>query len=206
MKKLILMLAATVLLAAPAMADMTASLGTYHSLFNHNTIGGGHFDVTRSGSLAEWAAAGVPANFSTFCVENITFSPGTTYYATIDDTVQWGAVPPTTLTSQTKNLYAGYLSGSSLYADDGGLQMAIWYFEGVTGYDNPDYYTSRDALIDLADTYVPGAENVRVLNLWTGGPYQGDVQSQLVQVPAPAAIGLGVLGLALVGWLKRRAG
>jgi hypothetical protein len=50
-----------------------------------------------------------------------------------------------------------------------------------------------------------------VLNLWTLN-YSSDrlrweavdVQSQLIKVPAPAAVLLGVVGLALVGWARKR--
>lgn len=40
---------------------------------------------------------------------------------------------------------------------------------------------------------------------WNGGYYYGDKQTQLVVwIPVPAAAMLGVIGLGLVGWVKRR--
>ena len=64
------------------------------------------------------------------------------------------------------------------------------------------------ALVSLAqDQYASG---VYALNVWMGGVWNGemlkpvDVQSQLIQIPAPAGVLLVTLGLGLVGWVKKR--
>jgi len=107
-----------------------------------------------------------------------------------------------------------YTPGDNRKAAAGALQRLIWNIEGEgggLGVGNSWYdITLTQAQVDLIDAWNDayatsrwsGIGNVRVLQTnSTGG---GLAQDQLYLVPAPAAIGLGMLGLGLIGWYMRR--
>jgi hypothetical protein len=232
MKKVILTFAAMVLLAAPALADMTVKI-TW--LDGYYTSPGGEFTLTPSGIPS--VPNGVP--FQTFCVEtNEYINIGGTYYVNVntaavlgDGGKKAGGNPLTgglgdPLDARTAYLYTqfragtlagyNYTAGAGRAASAGALQNAIWVIEQETGKVlETDQARAFKAAADAATA--PGGEwyakygadgigDVRVLNLYSDSTRTGLCQDQLVLVPAPAAIGLGMLGLALVGWLKRRVG
>lgn len=222
-----MMLAGLVVIAttAAAHAGMTAKLS---SGFNR----GGAFSVTRSGDMAEWANKGIMDDFRSFCVEDVTFRPGTWYDVTIEDRVYNGAVGLNTLEDMTKNLFAMYhydygIVGKSSIGNSNdknrAMQAIFWDLEQVhSGASGSLYSVNYNKLGSTSKTYYDdfvtfaqnnthaGADNVLVMNLWKN---QNDAQSQLVvgdfgvpptPIPAPGSVLLGAMGLGLVNYMKRR--
>lgn len=104
-------------------------------------------------------------------------------------------------------------------ADD--LQMLIWWLENEVNpagpaysYDNYDPLNQALAQQNLSPKayqwYLQAINagwtdlgNVRVMNLWN--PSTGEsMQSQLMMIPAPGAVGLALLGIATAAWIRRR--
>jgi hypothetical protein len=109
-------------------------------------------------------------------------------------------------------LYSAWLDGTITNDTPNAnkVQKTIWAIENEVGY------TADVALLAQATTAVSaggswftkwGADSIgdiRVLNLWTNSSHTGNAQDELVRIPAPAAVLLGVVGLALVGWARKR--
>jgi hypothetical protein len=240
MKKAIMMFAAMILLAAPALADYSGGRVYYNRIDGYYAGSGGEFTLRSDGgpglllSNAAYDAKargqdGNAESFQTFCVETAEYvaQPMDIMVSTMfinEDTgvvtdpgshaIKGGKTYGDNLDSKTAYLYtqfakgvlSSYNYGAGRSTSAGELQEAIWAIEGEIGSADGQAAT----WITEAETAAwSGIGDVRILNTWTPG-HVGDLaykqQDQLYLVPAPAAIGLGVLGLALVGWLKRRVG
>ncbi len=114
-------------------------------------------------------------------------------------------------------LLTTYAYGGSRSSDAGALQDAMWYIEGeissisgdaVTFYNEAVEATEIGTLYDgsATDGLVTwtGLGNVRVLNMWGDTARTQFKQDLMVLVPMPGAALLGVIGLAGIGWIKRR--
>ena len=204
------MFAACLAIVSPAMAVPTI------------TIGGGPYQAGSGGEFTINVTSGeIPGNpvgssFQSFCIETDEFiSFGNTYYVEISaNAIQGGSggPEPDPLDPKTAWLYNEFLNGTLAgYFDNplgrqnsaGHLQRAIWFIEQETLAPSPG---------SLADDFVKLANasgwsdigNIRVMNLYKNSVCTQYAQDQLVRIPAPGAILLGSIGVAFVGWLRKR--
>jgi hypothetical protein len=163
-----------------------------------------------------------PATFETFCVEkNEYIAFDTEYFVTVSTATVHGGIgggDPDPIDARTAYLYEQFVTGNLADYDYGvgavraasadALQHVIWYIEqeedkSWTDGDNSlmdRYY--QNALMNAG----PTIGNVRVLNLWgDAGMVASPAQDQLVLTPEPSVTVLGILGLGLLVWNRRRA-
>jgi hypothetical protein len=247
MKKLILMFAATLLLAAPALADYSGGTMYWDREADYYAGRGGEFTLSKDGTPqyldnSAYAAVarardGDPTSFQTFCVETGEFvsqpmnvNVSTTYAGGAEgwSHAVMGGTPPLgdNLETKTAYLYTQFATGLlSNYAytapvngltraqTAGALQRVIWSLEGEGGDDFTQQYMGvslGSGQVSLANAWLQEASNagwtgigdVRVLNMST--VTGGLAQDQLYLVPAPGAVVLALMGLGLVGWVRKR--
>lgn len=205
--------------AGPARVQM--GLGSYR-LGN-----GGEFTYTRvSGDFLPGAQSGI-----SFCVElDETFNPGGQYYTRISNSADNGGLggpDPDPLDPRTASVFKQWFTEANpTNTLAGTYQLAIWWLEEEIIFDVADNrweptgsnsslgggafnaisWATVDALI--LSVGVGDLSGVAIMQLWdnwsSGGGYSGARQDQIILVPLPGAALLGVLGLSIAGWMKRR--
>jgi hypothetical protein len=172
-----------------------------------------------------------PFRFETFCIEySELFTPGHLYYAELNTGSVYGGsgggdgtFDP--LDERTAYIYSKFVTGTlDNYAYDSGrrlsadaLQDVIWYLEneitvGGNSYDplnpiNPwDVGTLRHGFLQdaLDHAEVGNFYGVMVVNVWRDAAHSVPKQDQLVMIPAPGAMLLGVIGLGAIIRLRRQ--
>lgn len=228
--KITALISLIVVLTTPVLADFSGGSFRWYSGTNYvtlyspaqvrlNTISGsgsgGAFSVdAKNGSLPVWGSGN--GLFTTYCVESqITFSPGSWYWCSVNTNAYSGnmGLAGDPISDVTEWIYDKWLSGNASGWTQDEISKAIWYAEGETGGSATAPYNA--ALNHFGYTSLGQfglATHTKALNLWGNIHYDpildayvaSDVQTHLIHIPVPAAALLGVFGLGLAGWVKRR--
>ena len=207
-----LMLPVAWALASTALADYTYRVEVNTGDYSYGS--GGEFIVTSQGN-PHLPGAHV---FNTFCVETGEyFNPGITYWAQIntksvltnDDLTNGVAWLYTHFRDETLPGYDFDNSSNERKADAGKLQDAIWCLMSVGGSGaGNEFFDLVVEEYDWWDSSYAGTDDirtVRILNLNAESGGGGRVrQDQLMMIPVPGAVVLGVIGLGLIVAVKRK--
>ena len=210
--RIMVVLAAAILSAAPALADNYA-IGDPITYSLSNSVGtpfgsGGLFTITDTN--------GGPS-INTFCIElnEHIIVTGDTVGSILNYAVQGGRTggPNDPISIATDWLYAQFMAGNSLYSNKRALQMAFWILEGETINPNtsqdeagtwwgsdPDYGTAQKYVED-ANKVTTGTYGTQVLNLLD--PSGDNAQSHLIHVPEPGILILLGISMASIVGVKR---
>ena len=232
MKRFLVSTFSLLTLAGSALGVQTVSVGRAAGTYSESDHAG-EFRLTLYGDPTPGLIGERP--FQSFCIEreiDVQSIPAMTYDVTISRRI---SSTERTLTPEAAYLYYSFIRGTLVndYNYDLGpgretsarvLQAAIWLVQGQSGslldlltvdanWDQVDGSSSEYA---RASAFVAEAQNsgwtsigdVHVLNLASlqGTGENEDGQDMLVLlVPAPGAIALGAVGLAMLGCLRRRS-
>lgn len=208
-------------LGSMAQADMTAVFSN-----SYGSTNGGEFLITPTDfklggqSFAPANLGQAPGQFETFCLErNENISYGKKYYVSFSTAAINGGVSggnPDPLDPKTARLYElfitqsltgyNYGTGSARVASADALQNLIWGLEGEwgVGWTPAGLSGLQKTFYDQVKNYQGGLSDVRVMNVYADANRTQCAQDQLVMVPAPTAVGLGLLGVAIAGYIRRR--
>jgi hypothetical protein len=208
------------------MADLTTKIKVTDG---PGSGGGGAFwaEVVQGSISYDIVNFGVGDKFLTFCIENDEYVDfGSSYWVNIETQARGGGSggpSPDPLDAKTAAMYEQWLAlGDMTGPTATKYQLAIWKLEQEAVYDAGDtrwedgngaalaaaYQAYSEATIDALISGVgspPGIGLVRVMTLWTSPTGTGSGYKQdLLVVPVPAAVLLGMLGLSVAGLKLRK--
>lgn len=231
MRRLISIALLCAFLTTPVLADTVATVNDYGIW---QTGSGGEFTLQPSAGLqwvlplyvGSTKNQGTQDTFQTFCLEEHEYIyANTTFDVVLNNKAVNGGVGPQgdlisvgtawlyhSFQNQTLDGY-DYVTDAGRHASADALQRTIWWLEGEAAGDPGTGNAFRQAVItqfgnaDGAMANNNGQYAVAVLNLYAQG-HAGDAnylrQDQLVCVPLPAALLLGLLGLSAAGLKLRK--